>query len=225
MKIATMTFTISLGLLAIFDLPTLAAESQDWQIELQQMVRGLWVDKLFTEHQLPQTMKEFSYAKEAYNKGEEMLDNGQGIKALPYLAYAERYMVPESLTTLERVGGGFYEGVRESVQDQIKQALSTYNSEFSKYNNQGSIFKTYVYYWNENEKNLRKSQEASFFGSFKKFIFRETPSFPNTKPMPSISSEALFGKQSRTSPYSSSREGTVEDMIPLLPGELDKKMQ
>jgi len=72
---------------------------------------------------------------------------------------------------------------------------------------------------------LRAPQETSFFGSLSKLFFGESPSFPNSKRMPSISSEASFGKQSRTSPYSSSREGTAEDMIPLLPGDIERKMK
>jgi hypothetical protein len=225
MKVTTIKFSLSLGLLTILNLPTLASEDQYWQIELQQRVRGFGVDTLFREHQLPKTIRESSYAKEAYNKGRRMLMDKEGIKALPYLAYAEHYMVAESLTALERVGAGFYEKIPENIQTQIKQALSSYNSEFSRYNNQGSIFKMYLNYWNKNEELLINSQKSSFFGSLGKLIFGETPSFPNTKPMASISSEAFFGKQHQTSPYNSSREGTAEDMIPLLPGDNARKMK
>jgi hypothetical protein len=223
MKLTAIRFIILLGLLSTINFPALAAENRGERISLAERVRGLDINNLFKEHQLPQTMAELGAAEAAYSKGERMLRGKEGVKALPYLIYAEHYMVPESLTTLERVGAGFYEKVPEKIQNQVKQALSNYNSEFSKYNNQGSIFKMYVQYWKENEKRLGNSQKTSFFGSLNKLIFGESPSFPNSKPMQSISSEALFGKQLQTSPYSSNREGTAEDMIPLLPGELERK--
>jgi hypothetical protein len=215
MKITTITFSISLGLLAILNLPTLAAENQDWKIELQQRVRGFGVDKLFTQHHLPQTMKEFSYAKEAYNRAEEMLWDGQGVKALPYLIYAEHYMVPQSLEILRRVKSGVFEEIPEPVRAKIKQA-------FSHLKDKDKLYDMYKDCWNRNEERLRNSTKSSFLGSLTKLILGDNPSFPHTKPMQSISSEAFFGKQSKTSPCST-REGTAEDMVPLLPGELEKK--
>ncbi|AIK96110.1 hypothetical protein [Candidatus Odyssella acanthamoebae] len=219
MKVTTIKFSISLGLLTILNLPTLASENQDWQIELQQRVHGFGVDTLFREHQLPKTIRESSYAKEAYNKGRRMLMDKEGIKALPYLAYAEHYMVAESLTALERVGAGFYEKIPENIQTQIKQALSSYNSEFSRYNNQGSIFKMYLNYWNKNEELLINSQKSSFFGSLGKLIFGDAQGEKSN------SSKAFFGDLHKNPPLRFSREGTAEDLIPLLPGERDGKIK
>ena len=225
MKLTSIRFIIVLGLLSTINFPVLAAEDRGERISLAERIKDLNINQLFRQHQLPQTMAELGAAEAAYSKGERLLMAEKGVKALPYLIYAERCMVPQSLTILERVGAGFYEKVPEGVQDQVKQAFSQLKEQTVSDDIYESLYDVYEDCWKKNVKRLRNSQQTSFLGSFKKLIFGESPSFPNTKPMQSISSEALFGKQPRTSPYSCSREGTVEDMIPLLPGDIERKMK
>ncbi|AIK96109.1 hypothetical protein [Candidatus Odyssella acanthamoebae] len=225
MRLLTIKFSISLGFLTILNLPTLAAESQQWEIELQQKVYGFGIKTLFINHQLPKNMEEVGDAEAAYSKAERMLSDKQGVKALPYLAYAEHYMVPDSIRVLREIACGAYRGIPENIREQIKQKLSKSDGVFSGRDNQVSLLKIYVDYWDKNEKNLRNSQQTSFFNSVKKLILGDNPSFPHTKPMQSISSEAFSGKQSKTSPYSSTREGTAEDMISLLLGDLEGKIK
>ncbi len=225
MRLSAIRFIIVLGLSTTINFPALAAEDRGERISLAERVKGLGINNLFREHQLPQTMPDVGAAEAAYNKAEEMLWDGQGVKALPYLIYAERNMVPESLEILRRVKSGVYEEIPGAVRDQIKQAFSQLKEQTVSDDIYEFLYDLYEDCWKKNEKRLRNSQQTSFLGSLNKFIFGDTPSFPNTKPMQSLSSEALSGKQSRTSPYSSSREGTAEDMIPLLPGDIERKMK
>ncbi|AIK96112.1 hypothetical protein [Candidatus Odyssella acanthamoebae] len=218
MKLTTIKFIIFLGLLSTINFPVLAAEDRGEKISLAEKVLGLGVNNLFMEHQLPQTMAELGAAEAAYNRAEEMLWDGQGVKALPYLIYAEHYMVPQSFEILRRVKSGVFKEIPEPVRAQLKQA-------FSQLEDKDKLYDMYKDCWNRNEEMLRNSTKSSFLGSLTKLILGDNPSFPHTKPMQSISSEAFSGKQSKTSPYSSAREGTAEDMVPLLPGDYARKMK
>ncbi len=226
MNITKIIFVISLGLLTIMDLPVLAAsriseadslsEFQVLRIELKEKVRPFNVGTLFKNHQLPKTQKDIDLAKKACSIGVEKLKNGEGIKAVPYLAYAESYWLPESLRYLDNIQSGRYENIPDNVRKEIKKAFPTLNID--------KLHRKYEGFWEPNVKDLREQQNSSMLAYVRKFIFGDgNPSFPNAKPMESISSEKLFPARRENSPYSSdssdSREGTVEDITPLLPGD------
>ena len=169
MKLTIIRFIIVLGLLSTINFPALAAEDRGERISLAERVRGLGIDDLFKQHQLPQTMADVGAAEAAYEKGRSMLWD-EGEKALPYLIYAERSMVPESLTILERVGAGFYEKVPTRVQDQIKQAFSQLKEQTVSDDIYESLYDVYEDCWKKNEKNLRNSQQPSFSAHLASFF-------------------------------------------------------
>ncbi|WP_156961977.1 hypothetical protein [Candidatus Paracaedibacter symbiosus] len=198
------------------------SEFQVLRIELKEKVLPFNVGTLFKNHQLPKTQKDIDLVKKAYSIGVEKLENGEGIKAVPYLAYAESYWLPESLRYLDNIQSGRYENIPDNVRKEIKKAFPTLNI--------AKLHRKYEGFWEPNVKDLRSQQNSSMLAYVRKFIFGDgNPSFPNAKPMESISSEELFPEQRKNSParenspYSSdssdSREGTVEDITPLLPGD------
>ncbi|WP_156961978.1 hypothetical protein [Candidatus Paracaedibacter symbiosus] len=198
------------------------SEFQVLRIELKEKVQPFRNYGPFTTHHLPKTQKEIDLAEEAYNIGINMLRNDEGVKALPYLAYAESYWLPESLDGLWKVATGQYKNIPDNVCKEIKKAFPTRNI--------AKLHRKYEGFWEPNVEYLRNQQNSSMLAYVRKFIFGDgNPSFPNTKPMESISSEELFPEQRENSParenspYSSdssdSREGTVEDITPLLLGD------
>ncbi|AIK96402.1 hypothetical protein [Candidatus Odyssella acanthamoebae] len=89
--------------------------------KIEEAVKPYKVNELFTEHHLPRNFAEFRRAEDACSKASDLLDAGKGEEAIPYLIYAEKFYMADSLLHLAEIAYGNYRGVSPETLSEIKK--------------------------------------------------------------------------------------------------------
>mgnify|MGYP001041607972 CR=1 FL=1 len=104
-----------------YSIEKVSPESALYWKKIEGEARSCRISELFTEHHLPTSFAEFRRAEDACSKAANLLTKGKGEEAIPYLIYAEKFYIDDSLLYLAEIAYEKYRGVSPETLSEIKK--------------------------------------------------------------------------------------------------------